>query len=68
MKKQYRAELCALARAGRVLRHRHRQTEVACRRQVKALKRDLEKGRRSTRREMAILNRRAAILKARINS
>ncbi len=68
MKNQYHSELCALARSERALLRNHQRDQTACDRQIAALKRDLERGHRATQRELEIINKRAAVLKARLAS
>ena len=68
MKNQYATELAALAKTARTIMRAHTKEEGACRRQIDALRSDLEKGRRSKARELVIICRRAAVLRARLNS
>ena len=68
MKPEYKAEMHAQVKALRSILQNHQRNEAACRRQISALKRDIEAGRRATVREIEIIQQRAALLKARLDS
>lgn len=68
MKKEYRAELKALARAQKKLHRDYVLHERNTLKQIAALQRSIKKGEHATNKEIQRINKRRAILEGRINS